>query len=203
MPQLGIVRTTWAGTSGGPGLTQLAFREATSNADLTNAECQAAVNAVRAFWNGIFGLIANEVMLTVQPVVDIYDLITGDLVGSETVPSPPGNVAGGDTGNYSMASGMKLNLNTGVIRNGRRVRGAIYIVPAGASAYGNNGMIAGAAKTSVNSAAATMKSAFTTAGIELLVWSRPSSTTAGDGDVAEVSVMDCNEKSAILRGRRD
>lgn len=203
MPQVGIVRTAWAGTSGGPGLTQTVFRDLGDNADITNTQAQAAVNAVRAFWNSIAGLIPNEIVLTVQPVVDVYDLISGALVASQTVTTPPAAVSGTDTGVYGMASGMKANMNTSVIRGGRRVRGAMYIVPAGTSAYSSGGLVASTAKTTVNSAGATMKTAFTTGDIELLVWSRPTTTTSNDGDVAPVSTIDCNEKTAILRGRRD
>jgi len=203
MPQVGIVRTAWAGTTGGPGLNQLVFRDLGDNADITNTQAQAAVNAVRAFWNSLAGILPNEITLTVQPIVDVYDLVSGQLVASQTVGTPPASVVGSDTGVYGMASGVKVNLNTSVIRNGRRVRGAMYIVPAGFSAYANNGLVSGATKTTINTAGTTMKSAFTTGDIELLVWSRPTTTTSNDGDVAPVQTIEGNEKTAILRGRRD
>lgn len=202
MAQLGIIRTTWSGTTGGAGLTQLAFRD-TLNNDPTASQAQAAANAVRAFWDGVKAYIPNEVTLQVQPTVDMYNLSTGDLVASITVTTPPAAVVGTDTGVYGMASGVKANLNTGVIRNGRRVRGAMYIVPAGNSAYTNTGVVAGVCKTQINTSGATMLGALTTAACELLVWSRPTTTTSNDGDVAPVSTIDGNEKTAILRGRRD
>jgi len=203
MAQVGIVRTAWSGTTGGPGLNQLVFRDLGDNADITNTQAQAAVNAVRAFWSSLNGLLPNEITLTVQPVVDVYDLSTGALVASQTAGAPPAAVVGTDTGVYSMATGIKTNLHTTVIRGGRRVRGAMYIVPAGQSAYTNVGLIASTAKTTINTAGATMKTAFTTGDIELLVWSRPTTTTSNDGDVAPVSTIEANEKAAILRGRRD
>lgn len=202
MPQLGIVRTHWGGTTGGPGLTQTAFRDVT-NADVTNTQAQAAVNAVRAFWDAIKTVVPNEVTLTVDPVVDIYDLVSGDLVATTTAGTPPATVGGLDAGSYPMGAGVKANLQTTVIRNGRRVRGAIYIVPCGASAYANTGLVAASIRTTIGTAGGTMRSAFNTAGTEMLVWSRPTSTTSNDGDVAIVTAIEVGEKTAILRGRRD
>lgn len=202
MPQLGIVRTGWSGTTGGPGLTQLAFREDTMQ-EITAAHAQTAVNAVRAFWNGLASYLPNEVTLTVQPVVDVYDALSGDLVASKTAATPPASVAGTDTGAYAMGAGIKANLQTGIIRDGRRVRGAIYIVPAGTSAYANTGLVAAIARTAINTNGATMLAALVTGGLELLVWSRPTNTTSNDGDVAEVTSIEGNEKTAVLRGRRD
>ena len=46
---VGIVRTHWSGTSGGPGLTQLAVKEG-AGAFWTQTQAQNAVNAVRQFW---------------------------------------------------------------------------------------------------------------------------------------------------------
>jgi hypothetical protein len=172
-------------------------------ADITNTQAQAAVNAVRAYWNSLAAHLPNEITLTVEPVVDVYDAVSGALVASQTAGSPPAAVNGTDTGVYAMAVGIKANLNTSVIRNGRRVRGAMYIVPAGQSAFTNVGLVGSTAKTAVNTAGATMKTAFTTGDIELLVWSRPTTTTSNDGDVAPVNTIEANEKAAILRGRRD
>lgn len=203
MAELGIVRTGWVGTTGGPGLTQLAFRDLGDMNPITGAQAQAAANAVRAWWEAIKPYIPNEITLTVQPVVDCYDATTGALVASHALGSIPAAVVGTDTGVYGMASGVKVNLNTGVIRDRRRVRGAIYVVPAGQSVYSNTGIVASTAKTAINTASATMLGAFTTGDVELLVWSRPTTTTSNDGDVAPVVNLECNEKTAILRGRRD
>lgn len=202
MSQLGIVRTAWSGTTGGPGLTQLAFGEVTAG-DITNGMATAAATAVRAFWNSMAGFLPNEIVLTVQPVVDVYEATNGALVASHVLSTPPAAVLGTDTGVYGMAQGVKANLHTGVIRERRRVRGAMYIVPAGQSAYTNLGLISSTAKTAVNTNGATMLGSFAAAGIDLLVWSRPATPTSNDGLVARVTGIEGNEKSAILRGRRD
>jgi hypothetical protein len=200
---LGIIRTAWAGTSGGPGLTQLAITEATGAA-ITVGQAQSAVNAVRVFWDGIKGTLPNDITLTVSPVVDLYDEVTGELTGSTTAATPPTSVVGTVSSAFSMASGLKVNLNTGVIRFGRRVRGAIYVVPGAGTNNTDSGAIGSTVRATVNSAGATLLTAMNTAGLNLVVYSRPQTTPAArDGATSIVSGIETNEKVAVLRGRRD
>jgi hypothetical protein len=201
--QVGIIRTAWAGTTGGPGLTQYAIEDATG-AELTVGQCQSAVNAVRAFWDAIKAYLPNEIVLTVLPTVDIYGYITATLVGSHTVATAPATVTGGDTGSYPMASGIKVNLQTEIIMFGRRIRGCTYVVPAAGIAYTNAGQVATGAKTAIDAAGATLLTAMAAAGINLKVWSRPRVLpTARDGFVTNVSSIKTNDQTAVLRGRRD
>lgn len=203
---VGIIRTAWAGTSGGPGLTQLAVREP-SGVFATDASVQSCVNAVRAFWNAIAAQLPNEITLTVQPTVDWYREADSELVGSITAATAPASVAGTDTGSYSMASGYKCNLQTGVIRNGRRVRGSIYVVPAALGVFSTSGTIGSAPRATTNTALATLKSSLNGSGLEWCVWSREFKATADKpyraGATAPVTVAEVNEKVAVLRGRRD
>jgi hypothetical protein len=202
-----LIRTSWSGTTGGPGLTQLAVEQVTSSfGPFSAAESQAAVNAVRAFWDGVKTYLPDEITLTVSPVVDVYLNNNGNLAWSSTAASAPASVVGVATVAYSMPAGLKVNLNTGVIRNGRRVRGSIFIVPA-AAAQTTGGLALGAARTAVNTAGATLLASLATAGLKLVVWSRPLKDAGGniirDGDDADVAAIETNEKVAILRGRRD
>jgi hypothetical protein len=136
---IAVVRTNWSGTTGGPGLTQLAFQAPTDPHTWDAAAAQRVVNAVRTAWSTTGGYLPDNIKLDVNPVVDIYNIISGDLVGSYTAASVPGQVVGTSAAAFSMAAGLKINLNTGVIRNGRRVRGSIYLVPASSSAMTTDG----------------------------------------------------------------
>lgn len=206
MVNLGIIRTAWSGTTGGPGLTQIAFRDLDHD-PISAAQAQSAVDAMRVFWVAVGAYIPDEIVLTVSPVIDSYDLVTGELEESVTAATPPASLTGSATQTYSMAAGFKVNLNTGVIRNGRRVRGGIYVVPAAANAWTTNGLVLGTARTAVNNAGNTFRTSLNTAGCEMLVWSRPipegQPNGPRTGDVAVVSAFETNEKTAVLRGRRD
>jgi hypothetical protein len=206
---VGIIRTNWAGTSGGPGLTQVAIAETVSGGSgsfFTGTNCQIAVDQMRIFWDTIKATIPNECALTVSPVVDIYNEVNGELQASITAPTAPTTVLGTDIGVYSMASGVKLTLQTDTIRNGRRVRGAVYIVPAGASTMTNLGNVQSSSRTTINTAGNAFRAALATPALIHVVYSRPlvvDGVQTRDGALSLVTGYDTNEKSAILRGRRD
>lgn len=205
MPIAKVV-TNWSGTSGGPGLTQTYFEDLENDA-ITLSLAQGAVDAVRAFWNSVAPYLPDEVFLNVSPVVDSYDPVNGDLVGTISATTTPAQVAGTSALGYSMAAGAKVNLLTADIRNGRRVKGAIYIVPATTALLSTNGMASNAVRTIINNAGVTMKNAFVTAGGRLIVWSRPLKDANGNitrnGVSNVLTGFDTSEKSAVLRGRRD
>lgn len=203
MPAVGIIRTAWAGTTGGAGLTQLAFYDATG-ADINATQAGSVTAAVRTFWDAIKAYIPDEVGLTVSPVVDQYNYETGALTRSVTAASSPTTVQGTSAAVYYMAAGLKVNLNTGVIRFGRRIRGAIYVVPASTAAMTASGTVLSAARTAINSAGATMITSFLAAGCNLAVYSRPKpDPDPRIGTINLVSGIETNEKCAVLRGRRD
>lgn len=199
-----VVRTHWQGTTGGPGLTQLHMQGITDPHTWDAAAAQVAVDAVRAFWDAVKGIIPNEVTLTVDPVVDVYNILDGELVGSYSAATPPVNVLGTATGSFSMASGVKLNLNTGVIRNGRRVRGSIFIVPADGTAFTVTGVVSAGTRATINTAANTLRTTLAGSNKELIVYSRPKTSPVFVGGAASpVNGAEAAEKGAILRGRRD
>ena len=201
------VRTAWAGTSGGPGVNQLFMHDTVSFGQLTQAQAQSAVNAVRNFWLALAGLLPNEITLTTSTVVDQYNVVDAALTYSTTAATQPATVAGTDTGSYSMAAGIKTQLQTGVIRNGRRVRGSIFIVPAASSSMSALGTVGTTPRNTINTAGAALISALATANLALVVYSRPLPVGVPNGprsgDVAPVSAIDTSEKGAVLRGRRD
>lgn len=200
---VGIVRAEWSGTSGGPGLTQIAVLGA-AGGDWNPTGAQSAVNAVRAFFNALTANIPDEVRIQVSPIVDTYDRGTGTLISSSVAASVPGVVAGTSTAGYAGGAGIKVVWNTGQIRNGRRVRGSTFIVPISAAVFTATGNVGGTFVTQVNNAAATMLSSLSTGGTPMGIWSRPREVPSPrTGFATEVISGSCTLKSAILRGRRD
>ncbi len=199
----GIIRSEWSGTSGGPGLTQIAVE--TGDILIINAgQTQTLVNAMRTFWDSIKAYLPDEVVISVNPTIDLYNTASGQLVGSSTAASSPAGVAGTATGVYAGGAGMRINWATGVIRNGRRVRGSTYIVPAASTVYTNNGTVSSSVRTPVGVSATTLISALEGAGFPMQVFSRPSDKVPGrPGAVAKVESGTVNAKTAVLRGRRD
>ena len=206
MANIGKIATAWSGTSGGPGITQM-YVEDIGSAALTQSQAQSAVNAMRTFWDAIKANLPDEISLVVQPVVDQYDPVDGPLQGTITAATAPATVTGTSAAVYSMPAGLKVNLQTNNIRNGRRVRGSIYVVPAASAAYSSTGTITSGVRTSINTAAATMLATIVAANMNIIVWGRPLRDDQGallrNGTVNYVQLLETNEKSCILRGRRD
>lgn len=206
MSFLGVVKTHWLGTTGGPGLTQMAFRKTTDSV-ITPGDATAAVNAVATFWGAIKGYLPNEIQLTVDPQVDSFYVggLNNDLTTTAAATTAPAAIIGGDLQAYSMAAGLRLNLNTGVIRFGRRINGSIFMVPAAFGAFSITGTTNPTAKSTIETAGANLLTSMTSSGLVLGVWSRfdvkhhPDRASA----FSDVQTIKCNDKTAILRGRRD
>ena len=197
-----IVRANWSGTSGGPGLTQLAMFTGGGGA-WSSSNAQSAVDAVRAWFLGLASYLPNEVSIQVQPAVDQYDQATGELTDTVTAGTAPATVTGSSTGNYTGGAGFKLTWETNSIRNGRRVRGRTYIVPAGGNVYDNDGTILATVSTDIITKSNTLLSTLSGAGLGLVVWSRPTALGSTDGAITAVQTPVLKDKTAILRGRRD
>lgn len=198
-----IVRTAWSGTSGGPGLTQFAVLGAAGGI-WNPSGTQSAVNAVRTFWESLKTLLPDELKLDISPVIDDYDTVTGDLVGSYVAGTAPLQVIGTSTSSYVGGAGAKITWNTGQIRNGKRVKGSTFLVPISSSVFGATGTVGSTAITTINGAANTMLSQLTAGGTSLGVWSRPGPPSKPRaGFATEVLTGSVGNKSAILRGRRD
>ena len=203
-----LVRTSWTGTSGGLGVTQLAVNPSDGSFGvISSSDAQDAVNAMRTFWDSIKANMPNEVTFTVSPVVDYYTANNGELAGSVSAPTAPVAVVGTGTANYSMAAGLKLNWNTTTIRNGRRVRGATFLVPTTSSAFSATGTADSTARTGIGTAANTYLASLLATGLRGVVYSRPLKNSLGvitrDGAWADITAAEVSEKTAILRGRRD
>lgn len=198
-----IVRTEWAGTSGGPGLTQFAVLGAAGGI-WNPSGTQSAVNAVRTFWDSLKANLPDEVKLTVSPVIDDYDTVTGDLMGSYVAGTAPLVVAGTSSSGYAGGAGGKMIWNTGQIRNGKRVKGSTFIVPLSLGVFSTTGSVGTTFVSLANTSAASLLSQLAAGGTSLAVWSRPGTPEKPRaGFATEVLTGSLSNKSAILRGRRD
>lgn len=201
------VKTEWSGTSGGPGVTQMAFQGITDPHSWDSAAAQRVVDAVRKMWVACATGMPDNIQLKVNPTVDVFTAADGELVGSYTAATTPAVVMGSDTGPFAMASGIRVRLNTGQILNGRRVKGAVFIVPVGFGCFDTNGTVVAGTRTIVNNAFNQINTDLLASNEQLAVWSRPIPEGKPHGPRAgaltAVTNCDASTKGAILKGRRD
>lgn len=196
MPIYRVV-TAWDNFPGAPGYTNLFFAQSLAP---TQAEIDATTAKVRAFWNALITLIPNGVTLTTRSDVDEFDIPSGELTRSLTAASVAVVTATG-TGGYSAAAGACLNWATGEIVNGHRLRGRTFVVPLAVTNGFDFGTLMSTAMTTLNSAATTLRTA--ASGIPMAIWHRPTAPGADDGVSGLVTGHSLNDKTAVLRSRRD
>lgn len=201
-----VLRVTaeWTGFSGAPGFTNLHFRDfgtgegPGTDGDATQA--QAAVTGVRNYFDAIKGLLPTQVKVQVRGVVDSLNVENGVLEDSFTVPNP---LVITGTGNALWAGpvGAVTNLRTNGIRNGRRVRGRIFLVPLSGLAFDSTtGRLLPTAVTTLTTAAETLRTLGTP---DLGVWARPTAPGAADGQWFIARTVGVPTIAAVLRSRRD
>lgn len=201
-----ILRVTseWSGFPGGPGFTNLHFRDFAGSdgdgLDPTPADAQSAASKVRSFWEAIQAQLPSTVRVTVKPEVDVLDVATGDLVDSfQTNVLDP--TQGDAVGAYTAAAGAVINWRTNGIRNGRRVRGRTFLVPLTFSSFGADGALNANTRTLITDAAAALSAS--NGSPDLGVYARPTTKDGTDGAWFVVSSSSVPSMSAMLTSRRD
>jgi hypothetical protein len=183
------VRVAWQNWPGAPGVS-------TFYADETIT--QAAIDSLRAFFNGCGALLPTGLTIQVPSSGDIIDQGTGSLTGAWSVATTPTVVTGsGGTGVYAGNAGAVIHWLTPDLFGGRRLRGRSFLVPLIGTAYENNGSLSSATISAISGAATTFLAAVP--GM-WNVWHRPRPGFAGgNGTIESFRVPDL---AVSLRSRR-
>lgn len=191
------VRTIITVGTGLPGLNTFYFNG--SNPTPVTADATDVCARVRAFWNAIISLCPTGQLASVQPNVDLIDSVDGQLAGGLTATTPA--LVTGTGGTVApTATQMLLSLETGVIVNGRRLRGRSFIGPCAIGVVSSSGALGAAQQITLTNAANTMISGSTTS--FPVVWHRKKDDTHL-GTNAAVTAFLAKQTLAVLRSRRD
>jgi len=191
------IRATIAGTQGLPGLSTWYYNGTTSTP--SNADAADAVARVRAFFDGIKGLLPTANTVQVSGSVDLLDPATGALTGSQSV-TAPSIVTGTGGGPLPPANAILLTGQTAVIIAGRRLRGRSFISPV-ASGTQTSGLVSSAAIATTITSANTSLTGVTSS--VPVVWHRPQPPGPSGGSVSPVTTYSVGSTYAVLRSRRD
>jgi hypothetical protein len=116
-----------------------------------------------------------------------------------TVPSP---VVGTVNDKYAAGMGVRIDWKTSQVKGRRFIRGNTFIVPLANLSYAPNGSMDSAFLSTLNTAVAAMINAMTTAGLQLIVYSRPKKGTTSGGGYGPVDAWTTPSTPAGLRSRR-
>lgn len=193
------VSLTW--DAGSPGVNTYYWSAGVpSPLDWTNSADQMHVELAQAY-RDMSGYINRVVDWQVEDTFDIIDVESGNITDQLTLSGTDNFGSGTSTGQ----SGPRMvqayvGFRTDLYRNGRRLRGGVFIGPLGGDTTLGNGAFG-------PGDIATFQNAFTavTSGVgpRLGVYHRPQRGQAGGGFYADVVNVKCKATPAILRSRRD
>jgi hypothetical protein len=189
------VRANWTGFAGASGVSTFYLGTSPTGADL---------DFIQDFFNGFSGLLASGVVVTVEQSGDTLNEADGVINGSWSATRTQAPATGSGGSNYSGATGIVIRWRTAGVVNGRRVRGATFLVPlstaefaAGVPSSGNVALVT----SSANGLAQDLNSR------PLVIWSRPFAGAPGNparaGTAHPVTSGEGRNLSAVLRSRRD
>lgn len=198
MAEIMRVRATLSYGSGSPGLSTFYFLPGTAGG--VTADATDVCGRVHDYWAALVTLLKNTTTIDVDSSVDVLEASTGELTGALAA-TPPAQVLGTASAELLPVAGMLLlQLFTGDIHAGRKVRGRSFIGPV-VELANQDGVPTGAARTAVVAAAAELLTGAT--GSIHVVWSRPDSPPGDPGFHSQVLSYGCASYFAVLRSRRD
>lgn len=199
MTQILRLTINWTNFTGGPGYTNLHYKDPGAT-DVNQAAIDEAITTVDSYLDDWPLLLPDGVSFVVDPAVEILNVENGSLEDVASG-SPDTTRVGTSVGKYAGGSGACISWYTNVVRNSRRIRGRTFMVPLGWDSLSADGTIDNATLAGMQGATSVFISNVGPA--KLHVWSRPSAPGASDGVAAEVQSFRINDKLAQLRSRRD
>lgn len=181
----------WEGSAGLPGYSQ--FYHAVSDPISLSATYGAI--SVREFFSAFVGLIPDEITVTVDPVWQIINEVTGQIVQEGSVSPAPQVVQGTYAGGWSRQIGALVEWVTAVFVNGRRLRGRTYLVPLGGIGDSDGTLSAGTVSTIEGSFTQIVNSLE-----EFKVWHRPVNGLGGSSSAITAGLL--RDKACILNSRQ-
>lgn len=203
MADVSAVIATWQGFTGAPGYSKFYF-----DGRLDAPARQAAGNLVYALFDGVKAHFKSTWSITVNPIVQSFDIGTGDLTGEAAMGTPLVAVIGTSpsTTPYAGGVGYVIRWHTGGIHNGRKTSGRTFMVPAVEVADQDGTIKPGVVTTIITAGNNLVNGVGASFGIYTRDW-RPGATPDDppiqDGGVfTEVTSCSVPDRSAVLRSRR-
>jgi hypothetical protein len=199
MTDVARVTAVWTGFTGAPGYSNFHF----TSLDTDTARNSAGA-AVRTFFAAFGAYLASTWTITVQPNIKVFDMTSGKLIREDTMTTPPAVLPGSSAAvAYAGGAGLVVRWNTGLIYNGRRVRGRTYMVPLQGVSQSDGTLASAVITAAVNAGNALI--ANTPA--DFAIWAKLFDKTSGKpvqvgGGIAPADTCAVTDQTGILKSRR-
>lgn len=200
MATIARVKARWTIPGAGTAYSVFHFGN-TALEDPVQADADAALAKVTAFFTSVKAYLPNVVSVLVQNEVELIQWNNGSMTGILSGPTQATQTGtAGATAGWAAAAGAVVTWNTAGIRNNRRVRGRTFLVPLSNEAWDVDGTLKAVPVSGINAAATTLRD--TAGSIDLMVYGRPTAPGATDGEAFAVSGHRLPDMSAVLTSRR-
>lgn len=165
-------------------------------------------DSLETFYTDLDGYFPPSGHVTLPPEASLYDESTGQLTAVVSGTGGSAVVDGTDASSKtSRATQLKIQTRSGVIQDGRELRGGIFFGPISETALTISGVLDSATITAVETAGSALLSTLVAGGVLMVVWRRPRPASAPggarDGSLALVQSISVWNQPAVLRSRRD
>jgi len=156
-------------------------------------------SAFKAFVNTVVtAYFPNDVSVTVPDTGDQLEDSDGSLIGTWSS-GTAATYTGGNAGAWAAGVGVRVRWVTGSRRNNRPIVGTTFIVPCASVVFDLDGNPSAALISGLQTAASTLLTAVSG---DMVIWSRPTSAAAADGDSSIVLSRTVPLQTSWLRSRR-
>lgn len=152
---------------------------------------------LHAFWGAVGNRVPAGITWSTSNTGDVLEDTTGAITGTWT-DGTNSTISSSGTGPFAAGVGARMVMSTDGIRNKRRVKGSIYLVPLTTACYQSDGTIDSAVLTALQTAASALLTGLQP---EWKVYSRPHKGT-NDGQQQKVLSVTVPDKISWLRSRR-
>lgn len=185
------------GWQGAPGVTLWHIRFGIGT--VTNEDVQNTGTQIRGFYQSLISYFLNGMTVQIEPDVDIFTDTTGEITGTEVISQSVVTNAG--SGNQLSRATMAVSrMVTDKYIGGRNLRGRHFLGPLATNALNTSGQLETAFKSAV---VAAYDPLLDVASGRVVIWHRPSSSGASDGDTGFVQNVSMMPAPGVLRSRRD
>lgn len=185
MTALNRIRVPWVGGVPGGGLST--FYTAGVSPD---------VSALKTWFTALAPYLPPSVTVTIPSNGDTLESTTGVLTGGWSG-SGGGTVTGTGNSAWSDGVGLAVQWNTGLVVNGRRLRGRTFVCPLAQGFASSNGTLNDTIVAAVDTASNTLAAAAL-----LYIWHRPTPSAPTSGSIATVTSVTVPDRVTALRSRR-
>jgi hypothetical protein len=186
MPTIKKVPVLWSGGTGLPGYSVF-YGFFTGD----------PTGGLNTFFTALKGYVPQTISWQIPNAGDTIDDATGTINGAWTG-TGGGTITATNINAYAAGTGGYVRWNTPNIVAGRRLKGRTFLCPLATGAYQSDGTIEPTSLAAIQAAATTLAAAGT-----LVVWHRPSSPGASDGESHLITSAQAPDKVTSLRSRRN